>query len=107
MRVASIHTWRIRQGRYADFMGTLAEGQKILERVGGRVRTWVPLYGGPEPNTLTVVVEHDDIAAHGAFSKKLQADPEWLGLIARIQQDENPAADYVSSALISEPLSPQ
>ncbi len=106
MRVASIHTWKVRPGRYADFMGTLSEGQKIIERLGGSFRTWVPLAGGGEPTQLTVVVEHDDIEAYGAFTKKLQGNSEYLALIARIQGDRDPAADYVSSALISEPLQP-
>ena len=60
MKVASIHTWKIRPGRYADFLGTLAEGQKIIERLGGSFRTWVPLIGG-DPTQLTVVIEHYDI----------------------------------------------
>ena len=106
MKVASIHTWKVRPGRYADFMGILAEGQKIIERTGGSFRTWVPLAGGQEPNQLSVVIEHDDIEAYGKFTKKLQADPEYLALIARIQGDRDPAADYVSNALISEPLQP-
>ena len=105
MKVASIHTWKIRPGRYADFLGTLAEGQKIIERLGGRFRTWVPLIGG-DPTQLTVVIEHYDIEAHGVFTKKLQTDSEYIALIARIQQDRDPAADYVSSAVISEPLQP-
>ena len=106
MKVASIHTWKIRPGRYGDFLGTLAEGQKIIERLGGSVRTWVPLIGGQEPSQLSIVIEHSDIEVYGAFTKKLQAEPEYLALVARLQEDRDPAADYVSSALISEPLQP-
>jgi hypothetical protein len=102
MAVATVVTWKVRTGRFADFMTPASEAKKILERVGGRVRAWQPIVGG-EPGTVSFVVEHDDLAAYAEYSAKLQSDGEWQALIQKyVLANSDPTADIIRSALITE-----
>lgn len=107
MRVVSVFTWKIAQGRLSEALGMAETAGKIHERLGARVQTLVPLMGG-NPNTLLYTLEHDDIEAYGKFSKKLNADSEWNTLFKAMQDaiQENPGTELISTQLLSEPWLP-
>jgi len=68
---------------------------------------WVPLAGG-QPNTVLYVIEHADIAAYGAFTKKLTTDvPYQKAVKATLERQRvNPIAEMTASTLLSEPPTP-
>ena len=103
MAVASVHTIRVKPGRIQDFQSINAEGTKILERLGARVRVWRPVAGG-EPASVSYVLEYDDMKQFGEFSDKLQSDSEWQALVQRIQSNPDPATEPVSNVLITDLL---
>lgn len=107
MRVVSVFTWKIAQGRLQEALGMSETAKKIHERLGATVGTLVPLVGG-DPNTLLYTLEHEDIEAFGAFNKKLLADPEWNQLFMAINAaiQENPGTELISTTLLSEPWLP-
>ncbi|MBA3583775.1 MAG: hypothetical protein H0W36_04470 [Gemmatimonadetes bacterium] len=99
MAVASISTWRPRDGKLIEFMANLASAKKIHERMGAKVRVWQTLFG-PQTQTVGYVIEHADWAAFAEFSQKLQTDTEWQeffqGALAK------PSADWLQNSLVSE-----
>jgi len=99
--VASIATWRPRPGRLQDFMAVVVRAKKIHQRLKGTVRVWNSQFGG-EPLTVGYVIEVPDWKAHGEFTAKLEADAEWLALVAEWSANRDPAADLIQSALVTE-----
>jgi hypothetical protein len=99
--LASVATWRPRAGRLQDFMAVLVRAKKIHQRLKGTVRVWNSQIGG-EPLTVGYVIEFPDWKAHGEFGAKLEADAEWLALVAEWSGNRDPAADLIQSALVSE-----
>lgn len=99
MAVATVTSWRVREGKLEGFIEHAAQGRKLLERHGGEVRVW-QVQLGAQPGIVSVVVSHEDMRAYGEYAMKLQADEEWQRFLAEIRA--NPAADLVANSLISE-----
>jgi putative AlgH/UPF0301 family transcriptional regulator len=99
--------WKIHEGHLPDFLAAAEEYKKQHERLGAQVRMWVPLAGG-QANTVLYVIEHADIAAYGAFMKKLTTDADYQKLVKGTQQQllVNPIAEMTASTLLSEPWLP-
>jgi hypothetical protein len=99
--------WKIHAGSLPEFLTAAGEYKKAHERLGGRVRMWVPLAGG-QPSTVLYVIEHEDIGAYGAFMKKLNTDAEYQKLLKTTleRQRVNPTAEMIASTLLSEPSVP-
>jgi NIPSNAP len=99
MTVASVATWRPRDGKLAEFMANVSQAKKIHERLGGSVRIWQTMFGA-EMMTLGYVIEFKDMAAFAAFNAKLDGDSEWqefwIGALAQ------PSADFLANSLVVE-----
>ena len=65
MAVASIATWRPRDGKLAEFMANVTTAKKIHERLGGKVRVWQSQFG-PQTMTLGYVLFTLALATAGA-----------------------------------------
>jgi|SRR5215813_6795049 len=99
--VASVATWRPRPGRLQDFMAVVARAKKIHQRLKATVRVWNSQFGG-EPFTVGYVIEVPDWKSHGEFGARLEADPEWMALVAEWSANRDPLADLVQQALFVE-----
>ena len=99
MAVATVTSWRVREGKLDGFLAHAAQGRKLLERHGGEVRVWQVQFGA-QPGNVAVVVSHENMRVYGEFATKLQADEEWQQFLAEIRT--NPTADLVANSLISE-----
>jgi hypothetical protein len=99
--VASVATWRPRPGRLQDFMAVVARAKKIHQRLKGTVRVWNTQFGG-EPFSVAYVIEVPDWKAHGEFGARLEADPEWMALVAEWSTNRDPIADLVQNAVFVE-----
>ena len=104
MKVINTTQWKIHAGSLPEFLTSAGEYKKVHERLGGHVRMWVPLSGG-QPGTVLYVIEHEDIAAYGAFMKKLTTDAEnqKLQKATLERQRVNPIAEMIASTVLSEP----
>ena len=107
MKVINTTQWKIHPGTLAEFLTVANEYKKAHERLGGRVRMWVPLAGG-QPSSVLYVIEHDDIAAYGTFMKKLTLDADYQKLAKATleRQRVNPLAEMIASTVLSEPWIP-
>jgi len=107
MKVINTTQWKIHAGHLPEFLAAAGEYKKEHERLGAQVRMWVPLAGG-QPNTVLYVIEHADIAAYGAFTKKLITDPQYQKAVKATQEQQrvNPIAEMTASTLLSEPWTP-
>ncbi len=92
--IASVAVWRPRPGRLQDFMGVVVRAKKIHERLRGKVRVWNSQFGG-EPLSVGYVIEHPDWKTFGEFGAKLEADPEWLALVAEWGSMREPPAELI------------
>ena len=101
MAVAQVFQFRISPGRNQDFNANVAEGKKIQERLGGRVRVWQATAAGPNTGLVSYVIEHDDLAAFATFATKLQADSEWQTFAAKVFTAD-PSGTLISAALANE-----
>lgn len=99
MAVASISTWRPRDGKLNAFMENITQAKKIHERLGGKVRVWQTLFGG-QTMTLGYVIEHNDMAEFAKFSDKMAADTEWQEFWMNALA--NPSADFLQNSLVQE-----
>ncbi len=102
MAVIQAIQFRIIQGKNQEFMANVAEGKKIQERLGGRVRVWQGTMAGPNTGVVTYTIEHDDLAAFAAFGEKLQADSDWQAFAMRTLGGANPTGNLISAALATE-----
>jgi len=107
MKVINTTQWKIHQGHLPEFLAAAAEYKKEHERLGAHVRMWVPLAGG-QPSTVLYVIEHADIAAYGAFMKKLNTDAQYQKALKATQERQlvNPIAEMIASTLLTEPATP-
>jgi len=107
VKVINTTQWKIHAGHLPDFLAAAGEYKKAHERLGAQVRMWVPLAGG-QPSSVLYVIEHADIAAYGAFMKKLTTDAEYQKLVKATQQQQrvNPIAEMTASTVLSEPWLP-
>ena len=107
MKVINTTQWKINGGHLPEFLAAAGEYKKLHERLGGHVRMWVPLAGG-QPSTVLYVIEHADIAAYGAFMKKLSTDVDYQKSLKATQERQrvNPIAEMTASTLLSEPSIP-
>jgi hypothetical protein len=97
--VASMATWRPRDGKVQEFVASAAKAKKIHERLGATVRIWSSNFGG-EPMTMGYVLEHKSWAAFGEFGEKMEKDNEWRDFWTTASA--NPTADLVQNAVYSE-----
>ncbi|MFQ5472908.1 MAG: NIPSNAP family protein [Dehalococcoidia bacterium] len=100
MAVATIHRFRIKPGRLQEFTKMLAEGRKIHESLGGRIRVWQSTIAG-EPNTISYVIEYDDMTAYAAFGDKLRSDRAWQDVVQKARGSADPSAELIGSSLVT------
>ncbi len=101
MAVASVFRVRVKPGRFQDILSLNSEAGKIIERLGAQLQVWRQAIGA-EPDSITYIIQHDDMTQYGAFSDKLQSDAEWQRLVERIQADPDPPTEPISNALLTE-----
>ena len=98
IRVAT--RFRIIAGKNQEFLSQVAEGRKIHERVGGKVRVWQATLTGESTGNIAYIIEHNDISAYADFTQKLQGDAEWQAFVAKIT--DNPTATILSQGMANE-----
>lgn len=99
--VASIAVWRPRPGRLQDLLAACARAKKIHQRLGAGVRVWQSQFGG-EAFTIGYVTEHAEWKKFGEFAAKLEADGEWMSMVAEWTSARDPIADLVSNQVVVE-----
>ena len=99
MAVLSVFSWTVKPGRTQEVLGIVAQARKIHERLGAQVRVLLPQYSST-PGSLTYILEHDSMTAHGVFSDKLQSDQEWQAVFAQIQTNTDPSAELSQASLL-------
>jgi hypothetical protein len=97
--VATIATWRPRDGKLQDFIARVATAKKIHERLGAKVRVWQTAIGG-EPFALGYVIEHESWTAFGKFGEKMEADSEWQTFWA--DATAHPSGDLIQNSVVTE-----
>lgn len=97
--VATVATWRPRDGKTQEFVANAATAKKIHERLGAKVRVWSSNFGG-QPMTFGYVLEHRSWAAFGEFGDKMEKDNEWQVFWAKASA--NPTADLIQNSVVSE-----
>jgi hypothetical protein len=97
--IATVSTWRPRDGKLQDFVARVATAKKIHERLGAKVRVWQTAFGG-QPLTVGYVIEHAGWEAFGKFGQKLEADSEWQQFWTDALS--HPAADLLQNSVVTE-----
>jgi NIPSNAP protein len=97
--VVSIRVWQPHSGRLQDFTARVARAKRIHERLRGKVRVFNSHFGGV-PLSVCYIIEHPDWKAFGEFRATVEADAEWLALVAENTRD--PTADLISSQVLVE-----
>ena len=82
-------------------MKDVAQGTKIVNRDGGKVRIWNTANGG-QPGTVVIGIETANFKNYGEYAGKLEADTEWRAFLAGIEGEREPAADLISTAMYVE-----
>lgn len=98
--VATVATWRPRDGKLQDFFAKVATAKKIHERLGAKVRIWQTAFGG-QPMTIGYVIEHASWAEFGNFGEKMERDTEWESFWRDALAQ--PSADLIQNSVVSEP----
>lgn len=102
MAVLSISTWRIRPGKAQAFLETCARAKAIQERLGVQsVRLFNNVYSGANAGTATYVIEHENAEAQGAFTDKLNSDPEWQDFWQGVNTSD-PSAEMIGNSIAVE-----
>ena len=96
MAVVQVSVYRPLPGRFPEFLARVAEAKKISERLGARSRV-VGTQFGARPQTVTLVVEYDDLAQFAKVGTKLQSDQAFQALMAKVQTD--PAGELLDQSL--------
>ena len=96
MAVVQVSVFRPLPGRFPEFLSRVAEGKKIIERLGGRPRL-IGTQFGARPQSVTLVAEYDDLAQFAEVTAKLQSDQAFQALTAKIQTD--PTAELLDQSL--------
>ena len=100
MAFINVVIWRPKDGRAAEFLGQVAEGKKMHERLGARVRV-LQAGAGPNPFTVTYVTEHADGKAYGEFRRQASWQTRtYQSFWAKAQTD--PTAEPLQSSLLSD-----
>ncbi|HTF32096.1 MAG TPA: hypothetical protein VK714_00155 [Myxococcota bacterium] len=97
--VATVATWRPRDGKINEFVAKVATAKKIHERLGGKVRVWQTAIGG-QPMTFGYVIEHASWAEFAKFSEKMEKDTEWQSFWA--DASAHVTADLIQNSLVTE-----
>lgn len=98
--VATVATWRPRDGKLQDFFAKVATAKKIHERLGAKVRIWQTAFGG-QPMSIGYVIEHASWAEFGKFGEKIEKDTEWQSFW--VDALAHPSADLIQNSVVSEP----
>ncbi len=96
MAVVQVTVYRPLPGRFPEFLARVAEGKRIIERLGGRSRA-VGTQFGARPLSVAVVSEYDDMAQFAEVSAKLQSDQAFQALVVKVQTD--PTAELLEQSL--------
>jgi len=82
----------VKPGRYEDHIALAHEAEKLLERHGGRdVRLLSASLAGEATGQWVMATDYADIEAYGASSDDINADPDLLSLMARVQSADAPS----------------
>jgi len=98
--IATVSTWRPRDGKLQDFFAKVATAKKIHERLGAKVRVWQTAYGA-QPMSIGYVIEHASWAEFGNFGEKMERDTEWESFWRDALAQ--PSADLIQNSVVSEP----
>jgi hypothetical protein len=102
MTVMSVTQWKVRPGKMQEFLENCVRAKAIQERLGAQsVRMFMNTFAGPNAGMVTYAIEHENAESQGAFSDKMNADPEWLEFWQGVNND-NPSADMISNSQLSE-----
>jgi len=102
MAIRNVSVFQVNAGRRQEFLGELAAGKKILERLGANVRAAEATVGGPNTGNVIVALEFADMAAFAAFTQKAQADSDWQAFQAKVTGGSNPTRTLVSRSLLND-----
>ena len=98
--VATVATWRPRDGKLQEFFAKVATAKKIHERLGGKVRVWQTAIGG-QPMAVGYVIEHASWVEFGKFGEKMEKDTEWQSFW--MDALSRPSADLIQNSVVVEP----
>lgn len=85
MAVIAVFTYKVRPGRFSDFMAKLQQAagpefnSPVMPRAVRLLRNSVP---GPDTTSLILHVEYDDMAAYGARTAYENQNARWRELFA-------------------------
>ena len=85
-------------GRLEALMRDIGRAQKIIQRVGGKLRAYNEV-SGPNAGTIALVTEHNDWKDYGNYMTKLETDKDWQSFITEINSAKSPNAERLVSAL--------
>lgn len=102
MAVIGVTQWKVRAGKNQEFFANCAKAKAIQERLGAQsVRVFLNTFAGPSAGTVTYAIEHENAEAQGAFTDKLNSDPEWQDFWHGVNNSD-PSAEMISNSLIAE-----
>jgi len=84
MAIISLTTFEPVLGKAAEAVSLMKEAQELITAQGANAQVASLVRGGVQ-GTLSVVAQHTDSAAYGAFIDKLNADEGWQRFMARAQ----------------------
>jgi len=97
--VLSVATWRPHPGKSPEVLANFAAAKKIVERLGGKVRTVASSFGGT-PSSFGFIIEVESWTAFGAFGEKISTDPEWQTFWATASA--HPSAELIQQSVVTE-----
>ena len=94
--ILSVTTVRAHDGKTTETMTTLTTVKAHFERLGAKARIVQQAYG-PNANTVSVISEHADWNAFGAFSAKVAADAAFQAMMTDVRA--NPTSSIVQRSV--------
>lgn len=103
MTVLGVYGFRIKQGRFDDWLAMSREGEKLVRRLGGGdVRIWAPAAAGSDTPVHYGTVEFADGASWGAFMDANGSDMESLTYMDRTFGHVDSPAEMLATGLVHE-----
>jgi hypothetical protein len=101
--VKAAYGFRIKPGRFDDWRALAREGEKLVERHGGRnLRNFAAAAAGPETPVCTSTIDFDDAAAWGAFQDATAPDTEVHSFNERLAGRPDSPAEILTVSLLTE-----
>ena len=96
--VSNLVVLKPQPGRLEAFMRDVAKVDKIIKRLGGKLRAWNEV-SGPNPGPVALVVEFSDWKDFEDYMAKREADTELQAFIAEVISSKSPNAEIVATGL--------